>query len=93
MCGFFVKKEWKNKLAEITGAPKDVLLKVPIITITGDMELLVENYRGIIEYNCNVIRIETKIGKIRILGTQLFIVYYSVFEMKITGHIQSVEYM
>lgn len=88
----FVKNDWKNKLADASGIPKDVVLKAPIITITGQTELLIENYRGILEYTNQFVRIQTKIGRIKITGERLYIPYYTNDEMKITGHIISVEY-
>lgn len=88
----FVNKNWKNKLADASGLPKDVVLKAPIVTITGQMEVTVENYRGILEYTDQMIRIQTKIGRIKIIGKGLLVPYYTEDEMKITGYIIGVEY-
>ena len=76
-----------------TNLPKDVLLGVPLLTMTGFAEMCVENYRGILEYTEVLIRIQTKIGQIRITGKGLSISYYTNDEMKITGRISSVEYI
>ncbi len=92
MCGFFVNKDWKNKLADASGLPKDVVLKAPIVTITGQIEVQIENYRGILEYTNQIIRIQTKSGRIKINGENLNVPYYTNDEMKVTGHIISVEY-
>ena len=88
----FVNKDWKNKLADASGLPKDVVLKAPIVTITGQMEVTVENYRGILEYTDQMVRIQTKIGRIKIIGKGLLIPYYTEDEMKITGYIIEIEY-
>lgn len=88
----FVNKDWKNKLADASGLPKDVVLKAPIVTITGQMEVTVENYRGILEYTDQMVRIQTKIGRIKIIGKRLLIPYYTEDEMKITGYIIEIEY-
>ena len=37
-------------MADAANMPKDVVLGVPILTMTGQNEVSVENYRGIIEY-------------------------------------------
>lgn len=89
---FSVNKDWKNKLADASGLPKDVVLKAPIVTITGQMEIQIENYRGILEYTDQLVRVQTKTGRIKIIGERLHIPYYTNDEMKITGHIISVEY-
>ena len=93
MCGFFMeKKKIKDKLADVAGLPKDVLLGVPIITVTGQSEASIENYRGIIEYTDKIIRIQTKVGKIHINGRNLQIDHYTNDEMKITGYIGTIEF-
>lgn len=72
--------------------PKDVIYGVPIVTVIGRMELCIENYRGIIEYNEQLIRIQTKKGQIKISGKRLMICRYTGDEMQITGQIDAVEY-
>lgn len=89
---FMDKKNQKIRLSEITGLPKDVILGVPILTITGQSEACIENYRGILEYTNQLIRIQTKIGKIHITGRNLQIECYTNDEMKIVGHISLIEF-
>ena len=100
MCGFLMKKSnhkhdieiLKNQITSNADLPKDVLLGVPIITITGKQEVLLENHRGIIEYTSLLIRVQTKNGQVRITGNQLRIIYYTNDELKIGGRIECVEY-
>lgn len=84
---------FKNKLSELSELPKDVVLGIPMLTMIGQMELIVENYRGIIEYTDILVRIHTKDGQIRVVGENLKVDYYTNDEMKITGHITAVEYV
>ena len=44
------EKRFLGQMSDMSGMPKDVTLGAPILTVTGQMELLVENYRGILEY-------------------------------------------
>ena len=83
----------KNRMAEAANMPKDVVLGVPIVTLTGQIEVSVENYRGIIEYTEVLIRIKTKHGQIKITGKNLQIAFYTHDEMKITGRVEAVEYL
>ena len=83
---------FRNKIAELSELPKDVALGMPVLTVTGQMELCLENYRGIIEYTDSLIRVQTKTGRIRITGQKLKVVYYTNDEMKVTGRILSIEY-
>lgn len=82
----------KSRITDAAGMPKDVIMGVPIVTMIGQDEACIENYRGILEYTDKLIRIQTKLGRIHIIGRQLQIEYYTNDEMKIVGHITTVEY-
>jgi len=89
------KKEsgtFKYRMAEASSMPKDVVLGVPIVTIVGEFEINIENYRGIIEYTDVLIRIKVKNGQIKITGKRLQIEYYTNDDMMITGRIEKIEY-
>ena len=93
MCGIFMdKKSLKSRITDASGMPKDVILGVPIISVIGQNEASVENYRGILEYTDKLIRIQTKFGKIHVTGRGLQIEHYNNDEMKITGHIIIIEF-
>lgn len=62
------------------------------MSITGQQEILIENYRGILEYTKNHISLQTKTCRLVIRGKDLNINYYTNEEMKITGRIESVFY-
>ena len=83
---------FRYKLADLSEVPKDVAMGFPVLTMIGQMELNIENYRGIIEYTDVLIRIQTKAGQLRINGRGLSIAYYTNDEMKINGRIASIEY-
>lgn len=87
-----MNQEWKEKAAKMSGVPKDVAMGLPILTITGAEELCVENYRGMTEYTDQLIRLQTRCGQIRITGEKLEVTYYTNDEMKIQGHIRTIEY-
>ncbi len=76
----------KMKLSE------DVLAGAPIITGYGRGRCNIENYRNIIEYTENVIRVQTKVGKIQVTGKNLMIAYYRDDSMCIIGDICGIEY-
>ena len=83
---------FRYKLADLSEVPKDVAMGFPVLTMIGQMELNIENYRGIIEYTDVLIRIQTKAGQLLINGRGLSIAYYTNDEMKINGRIDSIEY-
>ncbi len=82
----------KEKIISAANMPKDVVLGASVLTILGDFEVSIENYRGILEYTDTMIRVQTKGKQIRLCGKRLQIEYYTNDEMKITGKICSLEF-
>lgn len=72
--------------------PKDFLLGEAIVTITGQRELLIENYKGILIYEDSFIKIQAKNCRIVITGRNLSIDYYTNEEMKISGFFEGIQY-
>ncbi len=72
--------------------PSDILAGAPILIITGQTELSIENYKGIIEYTGDLLRIQTKTGRIHIEGKNLIIRSYTEDAMKVSGYISHIDY-
>lgn len=83
----------KEKVIEAVQVPKDAALGYPVLTIMGNQEVCIENYRRLLEYTQELIRIQSKTGQIKIVGVELQIEYYTNDEMKIKGTISVVEYL
>ena len=82
----------REKLSDLSELPGDVSMGLPVLTMVGQVEFNIENYRGMIEYTDVLIRFRTKSGQIRVNGRGLKIAYYTNDEMKINGRIESIEY-
>lgn len=80
-----------NKFNEILDMPKEVVSNVPKLTITGFEELLVENYKGILEYEDFFVRVNTYIGIININGFNLVLENMNDENIIIKGKIESIE--
>lgn len=83
----------RERMAESLKLPKDSVLGASIVTITGNRDVFVENYKGIIEYTDCRIMLQGKNCKIEICGKRLNILYYTNEDMKISGWIENVRYM
>lgn len=81
-----------NGLVESLELPKDIMYGAVMITAIGRGQVLVENYKGIIEYNTEKIRLQTKNCQVTIEGKRLMVEYYTNEEMKITGFIHGILY-
>ncbi|MBE5871607.1 MAG: sporulation protein [Lachnospiraceae bacterium] len=73
--------------------PKDLVMGVPILTMTGKEEAFIENYKGILECSSETVMVQTKVCRIRIVGHKLTVDYYTNDEMKITGQICQIVYL
>lgn len=72
--------------------PKDVCAGDVKIAITGNRELYIENYRGILEYTDQCMVLQTKNGFLKIAGKKLQIAFYTNEDMKITGILNCIEF-
>jgi sporulation protein YqfC len=82
----------KELIVESLRLPKDTMLGAAIVTITGNREAFIENYKGILEYTTQTIVLQGKNCKICFEGKQLSIEYYTNEDMKISGMIDTVRY-
>ena len=60
-----------KRVSEFLEIPREVLSNIPKITITGFDEIMIENFKGILEYEDFFTRISTSIGNININGFNL----------------------
>lgn len=80
----------KENISEILELPKDIILDLPRINIIGNLEIGIENHKGIIEYSEEMIRVRFKGGAIRILGQSLLIKTITKEAIIICGKINSI---
>lgn len=84
--------ELKENVVKAFELPPDLAYGSVLLSVTGQNELLIENYRGILEYKDEHIRIQAKDCRILIIGKRLQIEYYTNEEMKIKGLIEQIIY-
>ncbi len=87
------KPKMKEKVAEVLELPKEVVLNIPKLTMLGAGNLVIENYKGIIEYDDSKIRVNTGTGTIRITGERLFIKEITSEDIMVDGEIKSLEFI
>lgn len=82
----------KSNVSEILELPKDIILDLPKVTLIGNLQLYIENHKGIVEYGSLRIRINTNSGIIRVLGKNMVIKTIVTEEIVIVGEIESIEF-
>lgn len=71
--------------------PKEICSDVPKIIITGFDEMIIENFKGILEYEEFFVRVNTHIGIININGFNLNLENITNDDIKVTGKIESMD--
>ena len=85
------KKNYMDRMNEMLEIPKETYTSDPKLVIIGFNELVIENYKGILEYEEYYIKISTYIGSININGFNLKLDKMTEDNLKITGKIESID--
>ena len=86
------KKRKNNRVDKILEFPKEVYSNEPKIEITGFDELVIENFKGILEYEEFFVRLNTYIGIININGYNLNLGNLTNDDLKVKRKIESIEF-
>ncbi len=91
------RKELKDtnlgeRLARLFEIPGDVVGNRPKVTAIGRGEVLVENFKGIMDFKDGVVKINTTHGVISVTGESLTIREITSEEMIIGGKISNIDY-
>lgn len=81
-----------SKINEVLELPREVISKVPKITITSFDEVLIENFKGILEYEDFFVRISTYVGNININGFNLALSQMTEDDILVTGKIEGLDF-
>ena len=74
--------------AQLTGQP---LPGIPIVELTGDRRVLIENHCGVKGYSCNCVCVGVHFGCVLVEGSNLEISQMSASKLVITGAVCSVK--
>lgn len=85
-------KRRENRIEKLLEMPKEVVSNEPKITISGFNEMLIENYKNILEYEEFYIKLNTYIGIININGFNLNLEKVSTDDIMVTGKIDSIDF-
>lgn len=81
-----------RKFDEIFEIPVELSTNEPKLTITGFERLLIENYKGILEYQEYFVRVNTHIGIININGFNLNLEEMTSDDLLVTGKIEGIDF-
>ena len=87
------KKGIVKKVTTALELPKEITLNLPLISMVGGEDLTIENYKGVIEYSAEKIRISAVSGDLKIEGARLSLKYITKDSVAVTGGIKSIEFL
>lgn len=86
------RKKRLNRFENILEMPKEISTNEPKLTMIGFSEILIENYKNILEYEEMYVRVNTHIGVVDISGFELKLEQMTEDDIMVTGNIEKVEF-
>lgn len=85
-----LSKKVRRQVTEMLEIPGDVLLDMPKLVLVGNVQVLIENHRGVLEYTSNLIRVAVTEGEVAVAGEELHLRHIQPDEIVIAGRIRAV---
>ncbi|MCB6607332.1 YabP/YqfC family sporulation protein [[Clostridium] symbiosum] len=82
----------KKAVVSALNLPEDVFFGEMLLSFTGSHSAVVENYRSIVLFTDTMLKLQGKTTKLTVEGKNLSIEYYDKEQLKLTGHIKSVDF-
>ncbi|MGG7176521.1 sporulation protein YqfC [Clostridium paraputrificum] len=82
----------REVIADKLNLPVDVVLDIPRIIVTGDREITIENHKGIIAFDKDEIKVNSRVGAIKIEGAGFEILYIGGSTITISGVFKRIIY-
>lgn len=85
-------QEKREKILDKLDFPTDISLDMPKIIVVGNREITIENHRGIMSFQSNMVKINSRIGAITINGCDFEILFIGETSITIKGIFTGVSY-
>lgn len=83
----------RNSISAMLELPREVMLDVPIFRLVGNDELFIENFKGLVEYSLERVRIKTSVGILKMEGVGLSLKHVTREDLLIKGKIVKIEFL
>lgn len=87
-----INRKLRTLTAGILDLPQDVVFDLPRITMIGNLQLYIENHRGVIGFSDELLRLRLTVGTLEITGQELVIRAILPEEVFIEGTIADIRY-
>lgn len=85
---------WKDALLDQfvnhTNLPGETLPGIPLVELTGERRVLIENHKGVVAYGCKEICVKVQYGILSIRGSELMLSRMTKEQLIIVGRIDCI---
>jgi sporulation protein YqfC len=90
-------RRWKNTFHKLTAnmldVPQDVILDLPRVTMIGNMQLYIENHRGVLHFSDEMLKLGLSKGQLEVHGSNLVIRAILAEEVLVEGTVREMKYL
>ncbi|HHX96634.1 MAG TPA: sporulation protein YqfC [Clostridia bacterium] len=81
------------RISRFLELPPEIIYNLPKMTLIGNLQIKIENHRGLIEYTTGKVRVAVNQGEVEILGKNLIICSISREGLCLEGEIDGFKYL
>ncbi|MDD2201623.1 MAG: YabP/YqfC family sporulation protein [Firmicutes bacterium] len=82
-----------ERVSDVLGVPRDVALDLPRLSLEGNVRLVLENHKGIIEFSADRLRVQTTAGQVSIVGRRLVLRGINRERIVVEGRFDNLEFL
>ncbi|MCS7463467.1 sporulation protein YqfC [Paenibacillus doosanensis] len=86
-------RKFNQLTAKLLDLPQDVVLDLPRMTLIGNMQLYIENHRGVLHFSGELMKLALSKGSLEVRGRELVIRAILPEEVFIEGVIEDVKFI
>lgn len=86
-----LKNRFKRQVSDFLEIPNDVMLDLPKVVLVGNLQVFIENHRGIVEYTPELVKVIVGEGEIEITGESLTLRNMTADEIMVEGKIKNLK--
>ena len=87
------KKQFQQQVSNFLDIPRDLMMDLPKVVLVGDVQVQVENHRGIMVYTTEEVKVSTTLGDLQITGKDLSLKNILPDEILVEGRIKSIVFI
>jgi len=88
-----ISRKIRKMTTDLLDLPQDVAFDLPRITMIGNLQLYIENHRGILGFSNEILNLKINLGELAVHGEQLVIRTIRTEEIFIEGVIHRIQYI